>query len=613
MSSFLLVDSAQTLDCVAKLFQGSWPDDLTLVASTSAGMVACERARVRYTALDRYSPVAEIISLGWNNYHALTNFCERWDEVAHVCTPSLKARGIKPFRFGYFDLKILVDSISIKLLMLRNFLRRAAGQEIFYVPEPDHTIVAGEFLRPRRDLNMFSVLLTRLLSGEARLTPLPMNQTRPKRTRLRSLPRAWLLSARSQVSAMRNTIRTSQMHRNRGNSRGRGYLCFDYGHDIRYVIPHLLRRQLRPLPIPRSTIGAGQEVMEECDALWQRFVTDKEFCGFFSCEGISYFPIVEKPLESYITSVLPRAIANYDHLRAAFARLDISFSLTCTINLGLVERCRMLAAQASGAPLITYHEGAGYGSMITPIYDFTEVLDGDAMLCYGMGNSEYYQDLGIATKPMIPVGSAHQDAVRKKLRKCPPPTRIRTAMYVGTSVDDNVNHCPNNGLVSTFYCATQIKIFRMLAALLASVRVIVKPHSGDIASRDLLQLAEFKRIRLETRRLEKVMQGVDLFILDFPSTTLLSCIATTAYVFVLVEQGVTGLTPKQRARLEKRAYIFENLDALTSAVREIVANTTRFAPRLDQSYLLAYGLYRPDGDVANHAADVLARIDAGVL
>lgn len=603
MSRYLLVNSEKALDSFSRLFGINWPNDLVLVASTSDGMVACLRARLPYTTLDQYTHRAEIISLGWSNYTLLASFCEHWDFVAQSCAPSLKDRGIKPFRYSYYDLKKLVDSISIKLLLLKNFLRHVEGQQIFYLPEPDHKIVSGEFLLPRSDINMPSVLLETILKSEGKLLPL-QNTRSLGRTSLRSLLRPGILSVRTRLLRIRDTFRSLQTYSQ--NASGRGYICFSYGHDIQYVIPHLTKRKLRLIRLPEVATYINPRVAEECDLLWQRLLKDDDFSRFFCHEESPYFTLISESLAAYIKSVLPRAVSNYDCLRQTLSQVDIQFLLTGSINLGLVNRCRMLAAQANGAPLITYTEGAGYGSVISPIYDFTEVLDGDAMLCYGSGNSEYYEDLGTAKKPIIPVGSACQDEVRKGLRTLAQPTKICTVMYVSTVVYDNVVHCPNNGLVSTFYFSTQIKIFRLLASLPMDRRVIAKPHTADQASRDLLQLAEFKRIQIETRRLEKVMQGVDIFILDFPSTVLLSCIATTAYVFVLAEEGVTGFTTKQKERLEKRAYLFEDFDSLASAVREIAVSTDKFPLRLDDSYLMAYSLYRHDGNSAERAAEALA-------
>lgn len=608
MPRYLLVNSEEALDAFAQLFCGNLPDDMVAVASTSAGMVACELARITYTTLDQYSPRAEIISLGWENYHALAVFCEQWDGVAQCLAPGLKARCIKPFRFSYYDLKILIDSVSIKLLLLKNFLRHAGGHEIFYLPETNHKIVTGEFLQPYSDVNMFSVLLETALKGGEKLLPLP-RQPDLGRTDLRSLLRPALLSVRARLPRIRNTFRSLRTYSLCANKKG--YLCFSYGHDIQYVIPYLTKRQLRLIPMPDVAACVTSDIAEECDALWQKLLADKSFSGFFCHEETSYFRLVKEPLAAYIKSALPRALCDYDHFRQALSRLDIQFLLTGSLNLGLVNRCRMLALQANGAPLITYTEGAGYGSIISPIYDSTEVLDGDVMLCYGSGNSEYYEDMGTAKKIIIPVGSAHQEAVYRRLRDHDSPTLIRTVMYVGTFVQDNVMHCPNNGLVSTYYLATQIKIFHLLASLPSDTRVIAKPNPHDIYTPALLRLAEFRRIQIETRRFEKVMPGVDLFILDFPSTVLLSCIATSAYVFVLAEAGVTGFTQKQKERLEKRAYLFEDFDSLASAVREIAICTEKFPLRLDDSYMMAYSLYRPDGSSAERAAGALAEFSKG--
>ena len=599
MPRYLLVNSDQALDSFSQLFGSNWPDDIVFVASTSDGMAACIRAQLPYTTLDLYSSKSEIISLGWHNYASLTLFCEHWDLAAQDYAPCLKNRSIKPFCFGYFDLKILIDSMSTKLLMLKNFIYHASGQEIFYLPEPNHKIVSGEFLRPSSEVNMFSVLLETFFNGEARLSPLP----NPRANGL-SILSSWRILAREKLRALRGAARTLQAFRK--NRTGSKYLCFNFGHDISYVVPHLLNQQFQLIHPPSAPANTNPEIIKECHSLWQMLLTSNSFKEFFSHGEVSYFPLIKDSLEEYVNSVLPRAIAEYDYLCELLPKLDIKFSLTGTVNLGLVNRCRMLAAQDSGAPLITYQEGAGYGSIISPLYAFTEVIDGDAMLCYGTGNIEYYDDLGTSTKTLIPVGSAHQDAIRRGLRHRPPPDQIRTVMYVGTVVDDNVMHCPNNGLVSTLYRLSQFSIFRLLASLPAGTQIIVKPKPFDVFTPAALQLAEFKRIQIETRRFEKVINGIDLFILDFPSTVLLSCIATTAYVFVLAEEGVTGFTSKQKERLEKRAYLFEDFDSLASAVRDIAVSTAKFPLRLDDSYLMAYSLYMPDGRSAERAAEVLS-------
>ncbi|MFZ2302805.1 MAG: hypothetical protein WAW10_13165 [Gallionella sp.] len=604
MPRYLLVNSNQALDSFSQLFASNWPDDIILVASTSYGIAACIRAKLPYTTLDRYSTRSEIINLGWHNYASLTLFCEHWDSAAQDCTPCLKDRSIKPFRFGYFDLKILIDSISTKLLMLKNFIHYASGQEIFYLPELGHKIISGDFLRPDSNVNMFAVLLETFFNDKAKLSPLPNPSTEAP-----SILSSWRALAREKLRALRGVVRASQAFR-KNRTYGK-YLCFNFGHDISYIVPHLLNQQLQLIYPPTTSTSANPDIIKECHFLWQMLLTSEEFKEFFSHDEISYFSLVKDSLEKYANSVLPRAIAEHDHLCKILPKLDIKFSLTGTVNLGLVNRCRMLAAQKNGAPLITYQEGAGYGSIVSPIYDFTEVVDGDAMLCYGAGNVEYYKDSGASTKPLIPVGSAHQDAIRICLRPMPPPDQIRTVMYAGTVADDNIMHCPNNGLVSTLYHSSQASIFQLLASMPASTKVIAKPNPHDAFTPAVLQSAEFRRIHLETRRFEKAMHGVDLFILDFPSTVLLSCIATTAYVFVLAEEGVTGFTPKQKERLEKRAYLFENLESLASAVRNIAVSTAQFPLRLDDSYLMAYSLYMPDGKSAERAAKVLSEFSKG--
>src|SRR5262249_40222516 len=138
---------------------------------------------------------------------------------------------------------------------------------------------------------------------------------------------------------------------------------------------------------------------------------------------------------------------------------------------------------------------------------------------------------------------------------------------VGTAVDTNVMHCPNNGLVDTFYFRSQLLIFETLRSLPDSVRVIAKLHQSDSASRELLSSPIYRRIQIEAKRLEDVLDEADLFIIDFPSTTLLSCCSTQAEIFVLVEPGVTALTQTQSQLLARRAQVFQSADILAHALR----------------------------------------------
>ena len=603
MPRYLLVDSVRTLARAYDLFGKPLPIDLIIVAATAAGILACEQAQVAYTTIERFSSRKDIIDLGWRNYSELTDFCEYWDRIAQEKAPCLRERGIKPFRFGYYDLKILIDSIAVKILLLCNFVKEVGDQDIYFAPEPQREIVSGDFLRPCKDVNIFSVLLEAFFKHFAQIKPLPPSSHQAGV----SLSFIYYVGIKGGAKRVGNLIRNVFLSLNRKH--GRPFLLFNSGHDIGYLLPILRSRGFYPIHIPPpSPICTDVDIQTECNNLWITLCGNSDFINFFSYGDIGYLALIERALRSYFESVLPSAIAHYDQMQEDLTKSNPSFSLTGTINLGLIQRCRMLAAQGHQIPLVTYTEGAGYGGIISPIYDYTEVCDGDVMLCYGKGNVEYYEDIGCPVKRLIPVGSAHQEAIRERYKARMPSREIHTVMYVGTLVDDSIVHLPNNGLISTCYCMTQLKIFRLLATLPKELDVVAKLHPGDVISNEMLRLPEFNRIRLESDRFEEVMEGIDLFIIDFPSTVLLSAISTSAYVFVLVEEGGAGFTQKQRDRLEKRAYLFEQFDELAESTHGIVSDTGLYPPRLGDDYMWAYSLFQQDAKAANKAVDAIDQL-----
>jgi hypothetical protein len=601
LTRYVLVDSARTLEAMQQESRGAPKNDLKLIATTSSGMLACELAGSPYTRIDHFSSRHEIVELGWNNYAELDRFCEYFDHQAQKASPELRKRGITPFKFGYYDLKILTDTISVKILLLENLIVKAGSKDIYYPIENSEVPFLGDRLRPREESNIFSLLLQTVFRDRPQLRGVCIS-----RASSRSLLKRAISGAEKSA---RLVVRSYRQFRKRHAYKGsRQFLLFDAGHDINCILPELSRNGYMPIYPEYIEAPAAVQVKEECRFLWQSLCDEPGFKQFFSRGSYSFFDLAESALSNYIVHTAPAAIAAYDQMASSLDRYRPDFSLTGTVNLGLIQRCRMLAGQHAGAPLITYTEGAGYGSIISPIYDHTEAVDGDAMLCYGDGNVEYYKDLGRQFKRFVPVGSALQEEIclRKSTNKSGGP--VSRIMYVGAIVHDNINHIPNCGYISTGYYATQLKMLRMLSRLPETIKAIVKPNPSDTVLTKTFALPEFERLHLEIKPFTCVLGDADLFIIDYPSTVLLSAIGTSANVFVLVEEGVSGLTHKQKARLEKRAYLFDTFESLEEAVQQLTENPDRFPAKKNSEYMFAYSLYSNEGSAAERAYRAIRQI-----
>jgi len=581
MTDILLVDCEQALaaaDTAGAL----------IVATTATGMAACEMRGLDYRRLDEWCAPGDIEDLGWRNYRALNDCCDAWDEKATALLPQAASRGIRIFRFSYYQIKIAMDAISVKLLcLLRMIEAEKPGRLIYAASHPGPGDGCPAFTP---DTHLCAEILDVLpVAPGCEIHHVPLVRRAPRvRPGLRNLAgrlkrRAW-------------NFRKSKKP-------GRHLLLFDTGHDIENFLPALARAGLHPIRPRRPAPPKARATKPVLQALGEA----RRGARIFEVDGVSYEPLMETFLFEPLAAWLPTAFAAFDEIAGQAKHRGIRFCLTASIGLGLIPRSQMEAARQNGAPLITVQEGGGYGSMITPIYDYIEAVDGDLMLTYGPGNAEYYRENGLPTKPLVAVGSSHQEKVRAQLKAAAIYDRPFTVLYVGTGVGANIMHCPNNGLMDTYYFGQQMRIFDTLARLPAAVRVLARLHPVDRASATLLALPRYGRIVREDRRFEDALHEADVIVMDFPSTVLLSACLSDADILVLASPGVAGLTRTQAERLRTRAELFTDLDAFCETLAGLRPETAR--PRLrGDDYLRAYALPDTDDSAIARAVSVLSGI-----
>jgi hypothetical protein len=593
--AILLVDDRTTLED-AKAHKSI--DACLVVATTARGMAACEESSVSYSRLDSWCSVQEIADLGWRNYEALDGFCRVADEALLAANPDLARRHLYLMRFSYYFMKIAMDSLSIKVLMLARMLA-SERPELLIASGASSTPVAAKIPSFDDRTNLIGAILRNLPFA-------------------RGIKIEWLAPRRgngkkqSRYARLRNlAVRVAMwLHarRHMRHDENRKFILFNMGHDITDILPCLAKAGFEPLEWARRRATPRGPAIE-----WRRLLPAGVLAEVFSAAGCDYSELMEKYCLAAIGRQAPAAIAAHDAEARQIESTAPAFGLTGAINCDLSQRSAMAAIQNAGIPLVTYQEGAGYGSIVTPIYDYTEAREGDCFLAYGEGNAAYYAERNWPTKRFITVGSAYQDKTRARFSAAAAGSRRFTIMYVGTTVQPNIMHGPNNGLVDTYYFNSQLKIFDCLRRLTAGFDVVAKLHPADGASKELLATAPYRSIRIEDRPFDEVLDTADLFIIDFPSTTLLLGCHTQAYIWVLVEPGVTGLTDQQEEHLQRRARLFRSVESMAESLMRYAEGHVEEldrggVSRYDQAYIQAYGMPRFDNGSAARAVAALSKL-----
>lgn len=600
--TFVLVDCASTLTAAHKagwLAHGS-----TAVAISKYGVQACHEAGVPYVLIDEFYRFDELIARSLGTYDRLERFCDSFDRTLWTWHDDLRAR-LRPFSYAYYELKILVDTVSTKLFQLRRFLTNHEGIRLVYRKAPlscdaiggwafdERRNLFGELLEAAGTRMCASVTLQPILArASAEVPPIP-----PRSVTARV--RQW---ARSFAGAL---VRTRARR-----PKAEFVLFATGGHDVKYLLPALAQRGLMPIRIPARDRPAAERRAPFADS-WRRLCADEAFVGFFADDGVSYFPLVRSRLQHLVTELTPASVDAYESTAMFLKRPRLArFALTSVTTVSVEDRGRMRACQDAGLRVVAYQEGAGFGSVVHPMNDYAEMTDGDDFFCYGDGNIAYHDALAAAGRPVKRfhvIGSAEQDHVRDRVRARTPPPTVRSIMYVGTQVATNRLHHPFNGSTDTVYADVQLAMFTALERLASRVTVRVKPHPADLFPRRHFVRAA-PQVEVLDGFLEDHLGDTDLFIVDFPSTVLLTCLQTSAHVFVLAEPRMTMLTEAQRRSLEKRAFVFSDTADLVRAL-DLLAADGFFMPhaRTDDDYACRYGTYLGDGRSAERAVSLLEK------
>ena len=543
--------------------------------------MACEKQSKEYKLIEKFTPSLEINSLGLNNFKILDEICKYLDNFFFNYVKSIKSSQIKPFRFNYYFLKYLIDTITVKILVLENFFNYSVSnnKDIYFIDYGENNI-NGEFFAIDNKINVFSILLKNLYKAD----------------NIYSIPKT-SISENIKKNSFKKSLtylyikRISKFLNNFFYKNSKKFFLFSLGHDIEFFIPELKKNNYKQFYIDKEKNSFDNETKKHCTNAWESLKNDEIFKNFFTYKNKNYFRILENYFSNFIKLIIPKSLFNYHYVLNKISKEKIDFVLTGSINLGTNNRCMMLAFQKKNIPLITYTEGAGYGSYVRPIADVTEYLDGDVLFCYGKGNVEYFDSLNLkSNKKLVPVGSCRQYNINQKLKDSKKPASISSIMYVANCFQDNRVSTPFGCITGSLYFNNQIKILKFLKTLSIKANVSIKPQPNDSILKETLKLDEYEKLKCVEGKLEKKIKDIDIFIIDYPSTALLDVINTNSYIFFLLEKGYCDFSQKQKERLKKRTYFFDNFDEMINSINLIVDNANHFPLKLDQSFMNYYSV-----------------------
>ena len=195
------------------------------------------------------------------------------------------------------------------------------------------------------------------------------------------------------------------------------------------------------------------------------------------------------------------------------------------------------AAQAQKIPFISFQHGGAYGYVETEWIKLSD-LRADFYAGFGATGCSYLNDLsrsGNCNTKAFPLGwyygkkiadkTVSNQSLVNRINQTSP-TKI---LYIPTGLIGNMRYGPNHDLDDTEYCIKQIDIIETILQI-PNVELTVKIHPKDLNPNPIPGWINEKnnpRLKFATvGKLTEILEGMDLAILDVPTTALIEIFAT---------------------------------------------------------------------------------------
>lgn len=573
---FFLVNSKEDLEISLNYIKDKKIKNFEIISLSDEGSYECEKKKNNYIPISKFTKLREITHFGKKNMKNLHKFCNMWDIFFSKSSNEIFNTKIKPFKFEFYFLKILIDTISLKILLLENFLKKydKKNNKIFYVINSTETSSDFSFLIDNKK-NIYASLLNESV-------------IKNKAIKLKNFDNRTSIKDKGNKPFFKNLIKKNF---NKFFSNSKKFVVMDYGHDIKYLIKEFNKKKIKQYYLLENSFELNQKLKKEFTKLWSYLRNNRKFTEFFSFKKKNYFKLIENQISFFIKERIPQALNNYSFTKKDIEDKNIKFVISGSINLGIIKRSIVQAFKNKRIPVIIYTEGSGYGSHINPLHDNTEFLDSEILFFYGKGNIQYYKNkINSSKKKLFYVGSVKQSIVNKRLTSSKIPDLIKSIMYVSTNSSENRFTSPYNVKPAIYKLSSNIKILDILSKLPKEITKFVKPHNNDKNLKKTLQLPKFKDLNYLDGKFENHLEKADLFILDFPSTVLLEALNTKSLIFLLMEKEQFSMTKEQLRDLSKRVFIFKNLNDLEIALENLIFYKKKIKNKNNNSYLYNYSL-----------------------
>lgn len=621
----LLETEDQVRDCLSWL--GGVEGEIQIIALTPFAIYELDKKNVHYKIIENYYNSEELYKLGIDNFKKVEELCKTIDNSISRINEKLKEYHITPALFSFYNLKIIYDTVTIKLFQL-NKLIKCEKPDVIIAYEGEKYLFedvenAPDLFFDNRE-SIYSQLLS-VGSWEVRIVKKYLQKSsggyaikdETYSINLSKRLKKWIIMdplicdfalvfmKDGPLGIFKYLKNISLMAKKTPVILfGAGYNwddCLDDLHNAGMIPTYRISEDFYYLK--KSLKSKSQSL----DIVWDNLKHEQEFVNFFKEGNVNFLPILESRILFLIEKLSTTCIYIYEDFSHLLIKKGIKAVISSTFST-LVGHTISHAARNARIPVVTWQHG-GYGQTDQPLAFYSELMGSDAHFVFGDGVRKYLeQPAKVVGTRLVTIGSSSLEK-KKDYQFESKQSSKKVILYITSVILQNylnINTYPP--FEDNHFWNTQKTIINILGKY-TDYNIIVKQHPSnkikDTPVRSYVEDKGFNNFTFIKREhsVVELVSNVDLIVIDYPFTTLLQSLMTSKPVFVYL--GHIYYDDDACSLLGKRAIYSKDLMSFNDKLDEYLTNKIYEADVNNRDFLISYGLSSLEGSPGVRAARAL--------
>ena len=336
------------------------------------------------------------------------------------------------------------------------------------------------------------------------------------------------------------------------------------------------------------------------DRFWDELSAKPEFIGWFEHDGINYSSVIMAWLKQLICFNLPNCVIASEIIEKKLRQCGASAFLTPSV-VHVLECAALLACRRLGIKICSVQHGA-MGYFKAPVLEYTDYRGMDYAFVSGEGVSDFFKkefcldsDEGKARPIAIGTLELHNLFNEQRSRLRLSPGTKRRILYIPTHFMPNFDYYGWNRYPNIWYSRLQRRIANIISQY-PEVTMFFKNYPAETIEDPL-------RIYVKDEGINNIeflpnyydmlryIDEVDLFIIDFPTTSLLKMLCTRKPIIAYYNPKYFRMDQHARIILSKRVELCLKEEEFEGKILEYCSRQNW--PELkdpDDTFLIHYGI-----------------------